>query len=183
MIITAFTASIVFALPAFILRKTIKGLYDCTLGPVINCAFTDKPFSLLKVLNGALNFLSLGLFAVLKKAVKAVIGYSHRFGFPDEGISDFSFVQNVFKSAIELSTKGEFPNLVKGDVIGFYRPFIRLFYGFQHKVESILKTYHDAYLEFANEIKSNININEPSAYSMQLQSPQYKCQKANVAGA
>src|SRR5205085_9257623 len=100
-----FTAGVVFALPALLLRKTVKGLYDCTIGPIINCACSDKPFSGWKVLNGFLNVATLGVFGLIKKLAKSCIGYTQRFGFLNNGTDDFSIVQNTFKDAIDLATK------------------------------------------------------------------------------
>src|SRR5205085_3301659 len=119
-----------------------------------------------KVLNGFLNVATLGVFGLIKKLAKSCIGYTQRFGFLNNGTDDFSIVQNTFKDAIDLATKGEFPNIAKGDVIGFFRPFIRFFYGFQHKLEDILKTYHDAYLKYASEIQATADQPDSNAYKM-----------------
>jgi hypothetical protein len=179
MLITGVTVGSLAAPFAFVLRKAIKGLYNFTLRPFLDCQ-KDKPFNGSRMLKGILNFLTLGLYSAFKKIFKGLTGYTDRFGFPGDneasanGLDQYTQVQNTFRDAINLASKGKFPDVK--DKIGRIRPLARIFYGLRHKVEGILKTMHDAYLDYAKELQDEKVERTEARYNMFnfFQSAQFK---------
>jgi hypothetical protein len=130
------------------------------------------------MLKGILNFLTLGLYSAVKKVFKGLTGYTDRFGFPGDneanGLDQFTQAQNTFRDAINLASKGKFPDVK--DKIGRIRPLARIFYGLRHKVEDILKTLHDAYLDYAKALQDEKVERTEARYNMFnfFQSAQFK---------
>ncbi len=173
-LIAGVTTGVVAAIPAFMFRKTLKGIYNCTLRPVVDC-LNQKPFNGGRIIKGIVNTLTLGGYSAVKKVFKVCTGYRDRFGFGNkvlpgvevkEGLLPptdyFNNVQAVFRQAIELATTGAFPGVEDGQ--GIFRPFMRVFYGMRHKVETIVKAFHDSYLKYAASLATQEKNNV--AYSM-----------------
>jgi hypothetical protein len=149
----------------FAVRKLLKGLYDCTIGPCIS----RKPVSGWRMLRGALNVMTLGGASIVIKLAKGLTGYTHRFGFPGSlptthstGIHYFNETQAKFRDAINLSTKGQLPGVQDG----FFRPVMRIFYGMRHASETMLKALHDAYIRYAEGLERIDTSKADAAYSM-----------------
>lgn len=156
LLLTGLTIGAVTAVPAFVLRKTLKGLYDFTIGPISNYQ-NNNPNHVGHILKGAANFFTLGFFSVCRKIFKACTGYSSRFGYPSHHDGDgepdtFEASQDRFKEAIDLAIHGKFPGVA--DKRSHFRVVMHLFYGLRHEVEDIIKTMHDVYLSYARDLEN-----------------------------
>jgi len=175
---TGLIAGSLLAIPTFIARKTFKGLYNCT----IRSCVAGESYLSMHTLNGALNVLTFGLFGAVKKVFKACTGYTDRFGFPpkENPTNAFNEVENKFRVALKLASKGEFPTVTDGQ--GQFRSLMRLFYGMKHKVEEILKTIHHAYRQYATELMQQHTEQTDVAYHMNsfFQSQKYTDAKNSI---
>jgi hypothetical protein len=188
MLISGLVVGLGLALPMFALRKTFKGLYNCTLRPIVDC-INGKEFNGLRLLKGVANLVTLGGFSIVKKVFKLCTGYRDRFGFSHQAVpadgnreglvpNYFNNVQALFRRAIHLATTGSFPGVDDGQ--GIFRPFMRVFYGMRHKVEEIVKAFHDAYVQYAASLGAQEKTNV--AYSMHtfFGSGQFNAAKAAI---
>ena len=175
---TGIGVGVLTAPPAFVIRKVLKGAYNAAVKPIMDCMH-DEPVSVGKIFKGMANFFTLGIFSAVKKVFKACTGYTDRFGFPSDekgeakDVNYFQAVQDMFKQAINLAAHGEFPNVKDGK--HHFRMIMRIFYGFRHKVEDVVKTFHDAYLRYAKVLEGVEVPKTDARYNMHsfFQSPQF----------
>jgi hypothetical protein len=174
LIATGVTIAIIGALPMFVLRKTLTGLYNCTLRPIID-AVNHKDFNPWRFLRGIANTVTLGLFSAFTKIFKHCTGYSHRFGFLsfENPNSEFAVIQNKFHSMLQKSFRGKFEQAGQGTI---YRSFLRLFYGIKHTSEKIIKELHDAFIIYENN-KQNGSVSSFGFFS----SEQYINKKKEIS--
>ncbi len=181
------------ALPIFVIRKTVTGFFNFALRPIMD-AVHHKPFNCTRMVKGVANVASLGGFSAVKKVFKACTGYTDRFGFlpplptPSAKLNEstpilvdvFNRVQNRFRDAINLATKGKFPGVPDGR--GYFRPFMRVFYGMRNSVEKIVKAIHDAYLQYADALDANSVDRSDERFGMHsfFQSREYRQTKEDV---
>jgi len=173
---TGIGVGVITAPPAFVIRKVLKGAYNAGIKPFKH----DEPVNVGQILKGVANFFTLGIFSAVKKVFKACTGYTDRFGFPSDEKGEakemnyFQAVQDMFKQAINLAAHGEFPNVKDGK--HHFRMIMRIFYGFRHKVEDVVKTFHDAYLRYAKVLEGVEVPKSDARYSMHsfFQSSQFK---------
>ncbi len=158
-LITGVIAFTTLAIPTFVLRKTLKGVYNCLVQPFVDCAQGRMP-SVGKFFKNGLAVATLGTSSLVLKMVKSCFGYNNRFGRDyrevpknddEETLLTTPYVeaQRRFRAAIDLAKGGKFPGVT--DTMRFCRPVIRLFYGFRHKAEEILKAIHDEYQIYASK--------------------------------
>lgn len=151
---TGLTVGPILAVPTFMIRKTLKGVYNIIIKPLQDVT-QQNPFNGGRMVRGLLNVFTLGAASAFIKVFKACTGYSHRFGFIQrEGLQDdgkninyFKQTQMKFKQAIDLAIQGKLPKIAEGQ--GLFRPMLRVFYGMRHKSEEILKIFHNHYLRFS----------------------------------
>ena len=148
MLTSGVVAAVILAIPTFIFRKLVNGLYNVFIRPFVDSK-NDKEFNEWRFLRGIANVFTLGLFSVMTKIFKAITGYSHQFGFTTDD------TQMKFRDASHHAAVGGFET----DSFGKLRVFLRTFYGFRHTSETIVKAYHKAYLDYAgaNQVSCNIN--------------------------
>ncbi len=162
LILLGLPIALITAIPAFMLRKTLKGLYNVTLRPLAALR-SEKPVNKRTLLTGLANVISLGGYSALNKIFKAYTGYTYRFGFPTDfekasaQVSEISEIRLRFKNTILLATKGTL-HIQNGDlsepIDTRMRPWLRLFYGFRSSYEKILKDYHDIFEQCVQEDRS-----------------------------
>lgn len=154
---------LITALPAFVIRKTVKAFYNILIGPFVDLS-KGRSFHGGRFLRGLANLATAGIFSILTKIVKAVSGYSHRFGSAKNKKLDAGDLE--FKKIVQLTESGEFKNKEGSylDDMGKIRPILRLIYGWRHKTEKISKTMHDSYRDYRREehSKKKENLIKPS---------------------
>jgi hypothetical protein len=148
----------------------------------------SRPFNGERMIKGAANAATLGGFSAVKKVFKVCTGYTDRFGFMSSPASAktnektpflldvFNDAQKRFRNAIHFATTGKFPGVPDGQ--GYFRVFMRVFYGMRNKVESVVKSLHDAYMQYANVLENGCVDRTHERYSMHFFFQSRECEQA-----
>jgi hypothetical protein len=151
----------------FCLRKTVRGLFNFTIRPIVEAA-QGKDFNGKTFVSGLANFATAGLFGLAKKIFKGATGYTKRFGFPDKldatEKSDYGSAMQLFRDGINLAAKGKFPGTQDGP--GIFRPVMRLCFHVRHTSEKILKEFHNKYLEYIAACQKDPQASDQNYYSL-----------------
>jgi hypothetical protein len=144
------------ALPVYIVRKVIGGIANVFVHPIKDALHGDE-FNGFRFVKGIANIATLGLFSAGYKIFKAATGYSRRFGFKAQEPEDN--LQQRFRDACDLAATGNFTKEdgTATDQLRQARVPLRLFYGWRHSTEKVVKTIHDEFRSQQNAGETTVN--------------------------